>query len=202
MRTISGIAAACPTACWRRTTPTASNGDSTSFAPTLNATFQPSAQGFRERRSVASDHAGPRSGTTVQRRHPGPVAGTQRSHRRTLPRPDGRPPPRAAPGVMATKRRQAPGQGPQELSARQRDLHWIVWAIEIKRCSVPRVSRGFHTASEDVMPDRRVVVHGADESYPLRDGVEAVGTDPFFGLVPHAKARRRSTTRRSYSLSP
>ena len=52
------------------------------------------------------------------------------------------------------------------------------------------------------MPDRRVVVHGADESYPLRDGVEAVGTDPFFGLVPHAKARRRSTTRRSYSLSP
>ena len=37
----------------------------------------------------------------------------QRPHRRTLPRPDGRPPPRAAPGAVAKKRRQAAGQGPR-----------------------------------------------------------------------------------------
>ena len=49
-----------------------------------------------------------------------------------------------------------------------------VWALEIKRSSAPRVSRGFHTACEDVKPTRRLVVHGGDESYPLREGVEAV----------------------------
>ena len=49
-----------------------------------------------------------------------------------------------------------------------------VWAIAVERSSVPRVSRGFRTACEDVMPDRKVVVHGGDESYPLGGGVEAV----------------------------
>ncbi|MDE2974191.1 MAG: hypothetical protein OXU64_05620 [Gemmatimonadota bacterium] len=48
-----------------------------------------------------------------------------------------------------------------------------VWAVEIKRGPVPKVSRGFRAACEDVMPDRKLVVHGGDESYPLRDGVEA-----------------------------
>ncbi|MCY4400726.1 MAG: AAA family ATPase [Gemmatimonadetes bacterium] len=49
-----------------------------------------------------------------------------------------------------------------------------VWAVGIKRSSAPKVSRGFHTACDDVRPDRRLVVHGGDESYPLRDGIEAV----------------------------
>ena len=49
-----------------------------------------------------------------------------------------------------------------------------VWAIEIKSSSVPKVSRGFRIACEDVMPSRKLVVHGGDESYPLRGGVEAV----------------------------
>ena len=49
-----------------------------------------------------------------------------------------------------------------------------VWAIEIKRSSVPKISRGFHTACKDVKPNRKLVVHGGDESYPVRGGVEAV----------------------------
>ncbi len=49
-----------------------------------------------------------------------------------------------------------------------------VWAVEVKRSSAPRVPRGFHTACDDVQPDRRLVVHGGDESYPLRDGIDAV----------------------------
>ncbi|MCY4574644.1 MAG: ATP-binding protein [Gemmatimonadetes bacterium] len=48
------------------------------------------------------------------------------------------------------------------------------WAVEVKRSSAPRVPRGFHTACDDVQPDRRLVVHGGDESYPLRDGIDAV----------------------------
>ena len=49
-----------------------------------------------------------------------------------------------------------------------------VWAIEIKRSSAPKVSHGFLAACEDVHPSRRIVVHGGDESHPLRHGVEAL----------------------------
>ncbi|MXX33834.1 MAG: ATP-binding protein [Gemmatimonadetes bacterium] len=49
-----------------------------------------------------------------------------------------------------------------------------IWAIEIMRSSAPKVSRGFHIACDDVGPDRRLVVHGGDESFPMREGIEAV----------------------------
>ena len=49
-----------------------------------------------------------------------------------------------------------------------------VWAVEIKRSTAPKVSRGFHLACDDVKPQRRLVVHGGDASYPLRDDIEAV----------------------------
>ncbi len=49
-----------------------------------------------------------------------------------------------------------------------------IWAVEIKRASAPRVSRGFHIACEDVKPTRKLVVHGGDQSYPLRADIEAV----------------------------
>ena len=49
-----------------------------------------------------------------------------------------------------------------------------IWAIEIKRGSAPKVSRGFHIACEDIKPTRKLVVHGGDESYPLRHDIEAV----------------------------
>ena len=41
------------------------------------------------------------------------------------------------------------------------------WAIEIKRSSAPRVSRGFHSACGDLRPARKFVVHGGAESFPL-----------------------------------
>ena len=40
-------------------------------------------------------------------------------------------------------------------------------AIEIKRSSAPKVSRGFHSACEDLRPARKLVVHAGNESYPL-----------------------------------
>jgi len=58
-----------------------------------------------------------------------------------------------------------------------------MWAVEIKRSTAPRVSRGFRSACEDVEPTRRLVVHGGDESYPLRDGVEAVSLADACGEV-------------------
>ena len=49
-----------------------------------------------------------------------------------------------------------------------------LWAVDIKRSSAPKVSRGFHSACADLEPKRKLVVHAGDESFPLRRDVEAV----------------------------
>jgi predicted AAA+ superfamily ATPase len=48
------------------------------------------------------------------------------------------------------------------------------WAIEIKRKSSPALSRGFHTACEDVKAQRKFVVYSGSESFSLGNGVMAV----------------------------
>jgi predicted AAA+ superfamily ATPase len=47
------------------------------------------------------------------------------------------------------------------------------WAIEVKRGLAPQLERGFHLACDDVRPERRLVVYGGKERFPLADGVEA-----------------------------
>jgi len=49
------------------------------------------------------------------------------------------------------------------------------WAIEIKRGLAPKLSKGFHSAREDLAPTKTFVVYSGTERYPLADGVEAVG---------------------------
>jgi hypothetical protein len=48
------------------------------------------------------------------------------------------------------------------------------WAIEIKRGLAPTLERGFQLACETVRPDRRLVVYGGTERFPLAEGVEGV----------------------------
>jgi len=48
------------------------------------------------------------------------------------------------------------------------------WAIEIKRGLAPPLERGFHLACEAVKPERRLVVYGGAERFPLAEGVEAL----------------------------
>ncbi len=48
------------------------------------------------------------------------------------------------------------------------------WAIEIKRSSAPRVSRGFHSACQDLQPERRLVVYPGRERYGIGRGIEVV----------------------------
>lgn len=48
------------------------------------------------------------------------------------------------------------------------------WAIEIKRGLAPKLERGFHQACETVKPERRWVVYGGAERFPLAGKVEAV----------------------------
>ena len=49
------------------------------------------------------------------------------------------------------------------------------WAIEIKRGGAPKLERGFYNACEDIAPQRKFVVHGGEERYPMANGVEAIG---------------------------
>ena len=48
------------------------------------------------------------------------------------------------------------------------------WAIEIKRSTMPRLSRGFHLACQDVKPAKRWVVYTGTEPYRMRDNIHVV----------------------------
>lgn len=48
------------------------------------------------------------------------------------------------------------------------------WAIEIKRGLAPKIERGFHLACDTIRPERRLVVYGGVERFPLAAAVEAV----------------------------
>jgi uncharacterized protein len=48
------------------------------------------------------------------------------------------------------------------------------WAIEVKRGLAPQLERGFREACAIVRPERRLVVYGGAERFPLADGVEAL----------------------------
>ena len=52
--------------------------------------------------------------------------------------------------------------------------HRKPWAIEIKRGLVPKLERGFDLACDTVHPERRLVVYGGLERFPLGEGLEAV----------------------------
>jgi hypothetical protein len=49
------------------------------------------------------------------------------------------------------------------------------WAVEVKRGLAPRVERGFHTAIDDLRPDRALLVYSGEGRYPARDGIETIG---------------------------
>lgn len=49
------------------------------------------------------------------------------------------------------------------------------WAIEIKRSSAPRPSRGFHQACADLGARRRLIVYPREERFSAGDGIEAIG---------------------------
>ena len=49
-----------------------------------------------------------------------------------------------------------------------------LWAIEVKRATAPKVTRGFHNACDDLQPVRKLVVHGGAERFSLGQGIEAL----------------------------
>lgn len=49
------------------------------------------------------------------------------------------------------------------------------WAIEIKRSHDPKLTRGFHVACQDLLPEAKYLVYPGTERFPLRYGVQAIG---------------------------
>ena len=49
-----------------------------------------------------------------------------------------------------------------------------IWAIEIKRSTAPKLTKGYHLACADIHPTAKYVVYNGEESYPLRDGIEVL----------------------------
>ena len=49
------------------------------------------------------------------------------------------------------------------------------WAVEIKLGLVPKPTRGFYTALEDVEPSQAFVVYSGEDGYPMSSDVHAIG---------------------------
>lgn len=54
-----------------------------------------------------------------------------------------------------------------------------VWAIEIKRSAAASLNRGFHEACEDVNPTRKFVVHAEEDTFPMKDDIQAISLYKF-----------------------
>lgn len=52
-----------------------------------------------------------------------------------------------------------------------------IWACEIKRSLAPKVERGFHSACDDLKPERRIVIYPGDETFPMAHDIEAMPLD-------------------------
>lgn len=60
-----------------------------------------------------------------------------------------------------------------------------IWAIEIKR-TTSKVDRGFHEACEDIHANRRIVIHGSSDAFPLRHSVESMSLRHALDLLLHS----------------
>ena len=58
-----------------------------------------------------------------------------------------------------------------------------VWAIEIKRNTAPKVSKGFWIATDDVKATRKFVIYPGDETYSAGNGVEVVALKSFLEML-------------------
>ncbi|MCF6317519.1 MAG: ATP-binding protein [Marinosulfonomonas sp.] len=54
------------------------------------------------------------------------------------------------------------------------DFGQEIWAIEIKKTTAPKLSKGFHLACEDLQPARKYVVYGGDEAFGLTKDITAI----------------------------
>lgn len=64
--------------------------------------------------------------------------------------------------------------GGAELDLVLRQPGGTTWAIEIKRTTAPKVSRGFHQAAEDIGAQQRLLVYAGAQEVPVRNNLRAL----------------------------
>ena len=57
------------------------------------------------------------------------------------------------------------------------------WAVEIKKSAAPALTKGFHTASEDIEATHKFVVYSGSERFPMTGNTEAIGLIQFLQMV-------------------
>lgn len=58
-----------------------------------------------------------------------------------------------------------------------------VFAVEIKRSSAPKLTKGFHLASEDIQATKKFVVYSGQDRFPLGNNTEAVNLNAFLSEI-------------------
>ena len=58
-----------------------------------------------------------------------------------------------------------------------------IWAIEIKRTTAPKVSRGFHVATGDIKADHKLLVYAGAQNVPMAQGARAMPLDAAVALL-------------------
>jgi len=56
-------------------------------------------------------------------------------------------------------------------------------AIEIKRSSAPKVSKGFHLGCKDINATDKIVIYSGNQNYPMSNGVAAMGLANFINKI-------------------
>jgi len=64
-----------------------------------------------------------------------------------------------------------------------------IWAIEVKRTTAPKVTRGFHLAADDIGAARRMLIYAGSRDVPIQDGLRALPLSLALELVRSATAR-------------
>ncbi|TQM90319.1 ATP-binding protein [Roseinatronobacter monicus] len=49
-----------------------------------------------------------------------------------------------------------------------------IWAVEIKRTTAPKVSRGFHTGAEDIKADQKLLIYAGEHDVPVAEDIRAM----------------------------
>ncbi len=58
-----------------------------------------------------------------------------------------------------------------------------IWAIEIKHGTAPKISQGFHLASEDIQASRKYVIYGGDDEFPIQRNTTIISLVKFMNTI-------------------
>lgn len=58
-----------------------------------------------------------------------------------------------------------------------------VWAIEVKRSSAPKTTKGFHLGCDDIKADKKYLIYPGSERFSLGNDTEAINITEFLSLI-------------------